>query len=517
MKINKILLIFASVSLISACSNDDTTTTVSGLDLPANVEVIQDDSATSSNLSAVNMAAYDSDDTDYSNAKAEVWIDAGNWQQPLMMADMLMCIMKNTGANLLPNSTYIAMVDMSQCGNDQGGSQKGKKTRFAEAAIVSTRGSDTSAQYIDAYFSDREDENDDGDTNDEGETMNYITDVVVTEGASTSNPFGVFTFHFNQDNALDGEHSRGSLTISDDSATEVSLNFITEEKGSDEWGDYDFTQWVSGDLKKDGSGGRVKIYSSSDYGGSGEATYKVNFNSTHANIDTSGSTTCYGLDEAEMTSFVYSYNLYNSTTGALIELSAGLEFVYGEDQDIRGWAGQYDAWDDETETTSRAWWIWTEDGSAPTTVYKASDTTVSYSVTWSSGQPTVVGLTLDDPIQFTASFDDSDGTERTDYLNYEGPGQLWGIEWTGDDESGWAPNYNIADGTTLTATDGTEYIVKQLGMWKTLPETEGACGDLSVDAGFEVFEEPTLTAITKTWDDKPTVTGGASVIHGVLQ
>jgi len=519
MKIKNTILVIASAVLLTACSNvsdsdDDSTTEVAGLDLPENVEVIQDDSATSSNLARVSMAAFDDSGTDYTEAEADVWIDAGRWQDPLNMADMLMCIMNSTGANLLPNETYLAMVDMSQCGDAQGGTQKGKKTRFADATIESSRESDTSAQIVTAYFSDRADMNGDGDTEDEGELMQYITNVTVTEGTSSDNPFGVFSFHFNLDNASEGNHSRGSLVFSDESTTEVGISFIAEEKGSDEWGDYDFSQWASGVLNKDASGGKIKVYSTD---GADAVTYKVNFNSTHANIDAGGTATCYSLDEDDMTSYVYGYNLYNSTTGDLIELSAGLEFVYGDDKDNRGWAGQYDHWDEETDTISRKWWIWTEGGDEPTTVFQESDTTVSYSVTWSSGEPTVVGLTLDDPIQFTASFEDSDGTERTDYLNYEGPGQLWGIEWDEGEES-WTPAYNIADGTSLTDTLGTVYKVKQMGMWKTLPEAEGSCGDLSVsDADFDDYTQPEITTVSDTWDDKPTVTGAASVIHGVLQ
>lgn len=521
-----LLALFSATALVgcsdSATTTTTTTTTTTGLQLPANVEVIQDDNATSSSLTAVNMAAYDSADTDYTNAKAEVWIDAGDWQAPLQMADMLMCIMKNTGANLLPTSSYLALVDMSQCGNEQAGTQKGKKTRFAEATVVSTRASNTAPQYVTAYFADGEDENGDGDSEDPGELMQYITDVVVTEGASTANPFGIFTFHFNQDNALDGEYSRGSLVISDDSTTQVGLNFITKDKSVSEMA-FEQEQWVSGDLNKDGSGGLVKVYRNC-VGCGGAKTWKVNFNSTHANIDTSGTAACYSLDDDNLVPYVYNYNLYNKTTGALVELSAGLEFVHGVDKAVRGYAGQYDHWYGDTVT--RKWWMWTEDGSVPTTIYKESDTTVSYTVTWYEGQPTVVGLTLVDPIQFEASFtgitpEGVSGT-KTDNLNYEGPGQLWGINWNegiDEEEGSYSPAYNIADGTSLTDTDGTEYIVKQLGLWKTLPPVASvACEALTVEDGaFAAFTEPTLTTVTKTWSGKPTITEKAKIIHGVLQ
>ena len=56
---------------------------VVGLNLPANVEVLQDDSASSASLAAVSSAVYNDPGTDYTNTKAETWIDGGAWQSPL--------------------------------------------------------------------------------------------------------------------------------------------------------------------------------------------------------------------------------------------------------------------------------------------------------------------------------------------------------------------------------------------------------------------------------------------------
>ena len=127
---------------------------VAGLNLPANVEILVDDSALSGNLAAVNMAAYNSTGTDYSKAKAEIWIDGGAWQEPLKMADFLICIMNGTGANLLPNATFKSLVNMSICDDEQSGTQVGKKTRFAEAVVTSARTSNTAAQTVNAWFLD---------------------------------------------------------------------------------------------------------------------------------------------------------------------------------------------------------------------------------------------------------------------------------------------------------------------------------------------------------------------------
>ena len=230
-----------------------------------------------------------------------------------------------------------------------------------------------------------------------------------------------------------------------------------------------------------------------------------------------------------MTPYVYSYNLYNSSTGALIDISAGLEFLHGSGKNERGYAGSY-----VNESGATKHWIWTEDSSSnpqPTTIYKESDPSVSYSVAWTSGlspsslngKPTITGMSFDEPIMFTAPFTGSDGNTENDDLNYEGPGQLWGIEWNQRGGSGgdpWFPAYNIADGAVLTATNGNTYRVKQVGLWKVpVLVSSGFCNGLNVSSSnFTDLEiRPTLGAVSTTWSSKPTITAKPRVIHGVKQ
>ena len=152
MLIKNIVIIGLAASILFGCNSDSASSSsaaaVAGLNLPANIEVLQDDSAVSASLAAVNNAAYNSTGTDYSSAKAEIYIDGGEWQEPLNMADFLICIMNGTGANLIPNGTYKALINMTQCDNEQGSSQAGKKTRFSDATVVSSRASNTSTQNI---------------------------------------------------------------------------------------------------------------------------------------------------------------------------------------------------------------------------------------------------------------------------------------------------------------------------------------------------------------------------------
>ena len=516
----KNIILFSSVPVIlAAClgggggaGTNLAAAAVAGLNLPANVEILVDDSALSGNLAAVNMAAYNSTGTDYSKAKAETWIDGGAWQEPLKMADFLICIMNGTGANLLPNATFKSLVNMSICDDEQSGTQVGKKTRFAEAIVISARASNTAPQTVNAWFLDG-DAGADGVLS-EAENGRYVAEAAMSTGASTANPFGVFTFNWNRADAVvdgaTGDYERGSLAFTDESTAQVGITFIEQVKDAGNSADHSI--WARGLINKDGSGGKLIVND-----GENSLIYKVNFNATHANIDTAGTAVCKNLDESTMTNYVYKYNLYNSTTGALKDIKAGLQFKHGNgaSSTLRGHAGSYV----DSGGTARHW-VWTEDGTAPTTIYKEDDTSVSYSVSWSSGVPTITGMTFDPRVEIDAQWTGvtpagSSGL-RSENLDYEGPGQLWGIPWT-NTGGVHTPTYNIPNGTSVTDTNSVVWKVKQMGMWKTLATAGSGCASLGFTDAVFSLSAPTLSAVTNTWAAKPTVAGAHKIIHGVLQ
>jgi len=537
MLIKNVVIIGLTASLLFGCKGNDTAAVVVGLNLPANIAVLQDDSAVTSNLAAVN-AAFNDAGTDYTKSKGDVFVDGGEWGEPLDMADFLACVMTGTGSSLIPNGTYKALINMTQCDNETEGSQQGKKTNFADAVVISSRASNTAAQNITAYLIDGDDNNNDGDIADAGESMNIVIKASITESASTSNPFGAFTFDYNQTNSPTGSYMRGSLAISNEANDQVGMSLISQSK---EGSDLD-NIWSKGLLNKDATAGKMKVVIQIDGDEDGLfaedeiTTNLVNFNATHVNISTNGAAICKDLSEASMTEYVYSYGLFDSTTGALKDITAGLEFVYGNgtDSTLRGYAGSYI---DSTEAVQH--WIWTETGLLPgTPIYKESDTSVSYAVAYDgAGLPTITGMTFDPRVEINADFTGitptgTSGT-KTDNLDYEGPGQLWGINWsrTGDtnndgqcdagendcdsDNQNWSPNYNIADGTSLTDTNGTVWKVKQMGSWKTLATVDASnCSTIPATDAAVSFTAPTLSAVTTTWASQPAITAKPRVVSG---
>jgi hypothetical protein len=510
----------ASLTLYGCSDKPLTAEEIKSLALAKNVVVIQDPSADAS-LAAVNMAAYDASGTDYSKTTADMWVDAGEWQEPLNMADMLVCIMGASSHPTLANATYQALVDMTICNNDTG-DQTAAIANYADVVMTVSRASNTSNQIGTGYFTQTEDDNGDGDTTDAGEKSEFVAEILVTEASTTTNPYGVVTMNWNLDNAPTGNYSRGSLAFTNASTTDVGISFLEQNKNQNEG--YEYDQWAAGTLKKDGSGGSIKV---SKVDGT-EKIFKVAFNGTHALIQKDAEAqSC--VDLSSMTTIIHSYNLFDNTSGALKDITAGLQFVHGADKDKRGYAGSYKDGNGATKN-----WMWVQDGSAPTIIYKESDTTTAYNVTWSAGRPTIAGLTFDAPIRFEASFEGVTpagvSDTRTDKLNYEGPGQLYGINWTisGDTNTDgecqpneydceWSPDYNLTNGLLLTATDATTWRVKRTS-GKKVPSVVATsnCSALSLVTS-AAFTKPTLSAVTHTFTTKPVVTGKPKVIQGVLQ
>ena len=427
-----------------------------------------------------------------------------------------------TGANQVHSptgETFNALVDMSQCDKQGSGTQEGKQTRFAEVTAKSTRASNTSSHLVDAYFTDRQDQNNDGDTTDTDEESQYLAQASVTKGPTTTNPFGEFTFNWAKNTDDVAKYDKGSLVLGTETSGASDFNFINKMKGV--YGlQTEQVSWANGNLNIDGSGGKIKV----SHANSGTTnTYKVRFNTTHANVQKNTDTAvCYDLDESTMTPYVYSYNLYDETTGALKNINAGLEFVYDDNgtKDGRGYAGQYKHWNGSAYVDKT--WMWTSGNDEPVTIYKESNQTLYYSVEWASHVPTISDLTFDPRIEIQASYTDSAGNTQTEDLNYEGPGQLWGIDWTDTNgvntEGGWKPAFSLANGTTLTDSNGTDWKVKQTGLWKEMSIAAGACTTIPVTDGDVSFTIPTLTDVTTVWSDKPTPTiVKAKIVHGVKQ
>ncbi|MDF1800579.1 MAG: hypothetical protein P1V81_15485 [Planctomycetota bacterium] len=140
-----------------------------------------------------------------------------------------------------------------------------------------------------------------------------------------------------------------------------------------------------------------------------------------------------------------------------------------------------------------------------------------------------VPIVFDAPLQFL--YDHVQANDRNDdatydgesyYLNYGGPGDLWGIPSEGVDLDGdaqedrWYPVFSIADGTLMGPT-GTEYVVRGIEMEQTLSEDPGGAPSLDVSAADSLVLPTAADYTTPTMGAKPAITDPPAVVDGVVQ
>ncbi len=135
-------------------------------------------------------------------------------------------------------------------------------------------------------------------------------------------------------------------------------------------------------------------------------------------------------------------------------------------------------------------------------------------------------VSFDPPIQFAythATANDRNGSDshdgKTFFLDYGGPGDLWGLPQEGVDlnDDGepdrWYPVVSLADGVVLGPT-GTEYVVKAIEIEQALQEDPSGEGELDiVDASDLVLPDGSSYA-PPLIGDKPVVTDPPRVIAG---
>ncbi len=138
-------------------------------------------------------------------------------------------------------------------------------------------------------------------------------------------------------------------------------------------------------------------------------------------------------------------------------------------------------------------------------------------------------VSFDPPMQFLYTHsEDNDRNDSDEYagqsffLEYNGPGELWGIPFVAGDFEGaddferWFPAFNIEDGV-LMGPEGTEYVIRAIEMEQTLAEDEDGGASLSL-AGATALTLPDATLYDEPdIGERPDVDDAPAVIDGVVQ
>jgi hypothetical protein len=474
---------------------------------------------------SVVQATFNDDGTDYTDEVVEGWIDMGPAMDPLNFTDFLTCLMSASKTSTIVNGTYTALADATKC--EVG--ESSEKPEIVTMTITTSRLDNDSPQNVSIWY-------------DAGNNEQFIVEVIMTEGATESSPallddvpYGSFTFNW-QNRAI--PNMKGSMSFTHDKdVTSIKLynvDYCPEcllGKGREE------IQWINGAVKNNRTTGQAAVGIDND-------SYVLSYNNEaggFVNIQKTGATAeC--SDRDDLAEYVHGYNLYDQLTGTKKQLNGPFSCTYDSDGTTKEcYVGQWGGWFEGGEETTTITSVTHEDGRVFDGITHDSDDSGEVSGIASDGKYIEIpGYSFDPPLIFDKA--DQVAAVQTAMANsgglqYYGPRALNGIPWLcstdggatyiQDDYNGncdesrdWRPSAKLADGTVLNDNTSTPYVIKAKVTEKVMEDATGFCDDLPLTGVSDTYPALTadfVTAVTKTWDDKPVVSGApkVTVVNGV--
>jgi len=341
----------ALLVLAAGCSGGSSSGTglVSGLSLPGQMSVV---SAGGAPVTAESPRAPDFPaDADYNVDEQHAYVYDPS-METLKTVNQILCMLKQTGyADLVNQGAYLAQIDEKACDNGGGSSDSGQSSGSNAKqpqlwTVISDRANNSADEIVRCWV-----------PNDDGEDPQHVTiwvRMVVSEGTSAENPFGVFVLNFAgvpEGGTIDDAVMRGTLRTLDAAQGMVGFSFFNQQ------GDVtvppplnEHAELVQGNvsMSADGTRGvaRIRRQERSNYppqGDSGiiQGEYRIAFDPDHFMRSKDGDPgSC--LSRTRFDTRVWRYNLYDSATGARITRNSGFGFrTQGGDY---GWIGYWGLW-----------------------------------------------------------------------------------------------------------------------------------------------------------------------------
>ncbi len=423
----KMVALLAGAVILTACGGGSdggsggttVTSSVSGLDMPESMSVVavQNESATSNGAASLMSIVRDVSGfpatSQYNTDQVRSYVYDESMES-LSTVNMILCLMEQTRATDMVNKgAYIALVNEDKCEQGENGNQQSTgqssgaaATEFNNWTILSTRASNDDPQLVKIWVPGNEGGSDPMDA------QTILIEVAVSEGVSSTAPFGSFAMNFKGVANLQGidiTTMTGTLKTVANELGQPHFNFINAGgdavAGNSGMG---FSFEESSDVILDevsGTGGVALTHASFSQTGQGgnfseASTFAVAFNESYLYrgkdeddngvIDGQEAKQC--TDRADFNTNVWRYNLYHAadrtfngktvTAGQRVELNSGFPFEYDSDDDgindSYGWVGYHGIWSENENAIT--------DGSTITEFDYENDTTIDHTVHVSNGK-----------------------------------------------------------------------------------------------------------------------------------
>ncbi len=300
-------------------------------------------------LSALSVSALPAN-SDYHTDPSHTYV-AERSAEAFGIINEILCYMAQTRYDLMLNQgNYKAQIDVGQCERERdSASSAGKEsqdqssganmTEYELWTVNSARADNYSPHIVKVWFSEEAGEWD--------PAQNFEVKVVITEGKSAGNPYGLFTLNFKA-SSPDGSttYMTGYLKSEVDSSSgEVFLKFYNDGNFG---GSEQFTEKVTLNRSSTGSAGSGSTYGSHTDGyGTETKAYDIAYNDSFFYRSNSSMNVC--LDRTNFDVSAWRYGLYHDenhvTPGKRVEVNSGfpIKYVSGSES-YHGWAGYYGLW-----------------------------------------------------------------------------------------------------------------------------------------------------------------------------
>ncbi len=371
-----LLLLFPILIILSGCGNSDgtstttssTTGTVSALDIPDKVSVVDaQSSSTSSSVSPLYVAkAIDpsalSSDSDYHKDKTFYFVEERSAETFDLINEILCSIAQSKYDDMLNKGTYKAQIDTNQCSSAKDSASSGgqgsknqssgsTRPQYEMWVVESSRASNSDPHIVKVWIHEEAE-------NGEPEKIIFAK-MTITEGVSTSNPYGIFTINFKShpvnSGVVDTSQTlfKGFLKTEQDSSGKVLLKFTIEGNFSTPGGNVSFAEQAVLDRPIGTSSGEGYVKSQSqDSSGSISTAFNILYDNSYfyrtGTVNSTQVTVC--LDRNNFHQTAWRYGLYDST-GKRVTRNSGFPIRYNDgSKNYYGWIGYWGLWFPEDAT-----------------------------------------------------------------------------------------------------------------------------------------------------------------------
>jgi len=308
--------------------------------------------------------------SDFNNDKTNIYVNERSADAFRTVNEILCMVGQSRYDAMLNKGDYAAQIDTNQCSSSKDSASSGGQESANQSSgatmptyeiwtLNSSRADANSPHIVKAWVHEK------------GEGGGDVSKVIeakitITEGASASNPYGLFTMHFKGVDAANPSMVLFKGTMKTEVvAGKVLLKFANEEK------DGTFKQYATLDKNPNGTGGAGTVHAYENHGGPIlDSTFNIAFDTAHFLRNDGSTPIC--LDRAQFEESAWRYALYDSTSGARVKRNSGFPIKKGN---AYGWVGYWGLWLPQGVTVANGDTVYKHDYSTnadtPYTVMKA--------------------------------------------------------------------------------------------------------------------------------------------------